>query len=349
VHFVPHISALATFSSQDRQGATRAVAYFMLAGAVVLGVLNALVPGYGASDLRGNLASYGTATVLGLLGLVCWKLPDRIPVAFWVCVPVVAVPVVGCLEYLGSEAGAGAQPFFLWPVLYAAAFLRRALTYVVLLSVAATNFALISTLETVSSALGHTTALMVSLAMASTIIWALRSRVDKLLSVLETQALSDQLTGLANRRAFDRDLTHAVAKARRNGQPLSLLTIDLDLFKEINDTWGHAIGDQALQSLALALRTTCRESDFVARLGGDEFVILLPDCDTPGAQRVAGALQAAVRRIPPLPCEAPTVSIGAATMPHDAKTEADLVAASDAALYAAKLAGRNQIVCASAV
>jgi diguanylate cyclase (GGDEF)-like protein len=166
--------------------------------------------------------------------------------------------------------------------------------------------------------------------------------------VLEEQARADSLTGLANRRSFDEELSRAAAWARRNDAHLALLTVDLDHFKRINDTWGHGTGDRALQALANAMRSVAPgEDDVVARLGGDEFVILLR-CDRAGAMRAAEALRTAVAAIDVLPGGPPGVSIGVAVMPDDGATAEALVAASDAALYQAKTGGRGRVAMAYA-
>lgn len=101
---------------------------------------------------------------------------------------------------------------------------------------------------------------------------------------LDRQARSDPLTGLLNRRGFDAQMNHDLALARRSGRPLSIITVDVDHFKRINDTHGHDVGDQVLQRLAATLATRLRQSDVVARLGGEEFAVLLPDTDLEGAR-----------------------------------------------------------------
>jgi len=334
---------------RDRHGATRAVAYFMLAGAAFVAVLSVLVPGYGGEGAIARGATYTAGVVLAIGGWACWRYPHRIPDAFWAGVPIGAVFLIGGLNLITSDASAGGQLFFLWPALYAATFLHRRLLYTVLAWVFIGEAVLVFTLKTPAEAAGDLAGLMTALTMASVIIITLRRRLDGLLDSLETQALEDELTGLANRRAFDRDIAHAVAQARRAGEPLSLLTVDVDHFKLVNDTQGHAAGDVALQAVATALRAAARESDVIARIGGDEFVALLLNCDAPGARRVADGLQTALAKVPGLPGGPLTLSIGAATMPRDADSVESLSIASDAALYDAKLGGRNRIVSASEV
>jgi len=334
---------------RDRHGAARTVAYLMLAGAGFVAVLSLLVPGYGGSGTVAKTATYLAGVVLAIGGALCLRYEHRIADWFWAAIPIGAVFLVGGLNLITRDASAGAQLFFLWPALYAATFLRRRLIYAVLACVFVAEAVLVFQFEPVPQAAGDLAGLMTALSMASFIIVTLRSRLDKLLDALEAQALEDQLTGVSNRRAFDRDISNAVARARRTGEPLSLLTIDVDHFKSVNDTRGHAAGDLALRTVAHALRGAARESDVVARIGGDEFVALLLDCDAAGAQRVARGLQAALAEVPGIPGGRLTLSIGAATMPRDADSVESLSIASDAALYDAKLSGRNRIVAASEV
>jgi len=156
-------------------------------------------------------------------------------------------------------------------------------------------------------------------------------------------ALHDPLTGLANRRAFSEVAAHALAGARRTDAPLALAYLDLDHFKEVNDTFGHERGDMLLVDVADALRQATRASDLVTRFGGDEYCILLPETDAAAARVVAEKISAAVRPI----CRAAVVdggvSIGVAAFTHaPGSIEAVLVAA-DRALYRIKDGSRGDI------
>jgi len=168
--------------------------------------------------------------------------------------------------------------------------------------------------------------------------------VPQRVAELFAQALEDQLTGLPNRRALERSLAAALARSERSGAEVSLLTADLDGFKDINDRLGHTGGDEALREVAASLLRTVRAGDMVARLGGDEFVMLLPECGAEAAMRVADAARALIAAGP----SGLTISVGVATVPDHAATAADLFRASDAALYAAKHGGRDRVVRAAA-
>lgn len=170
---------------------------------------------------------------------------------------------------------------------------------------------------------------------------------DQLLSrehELETLAYHDELTGLPNRRFALRQLNALLSRARRHDQDVSVLLIDADRFKALNDRHGHQAGDEILCRLAARLAERVREEDIVARFGGEEFLVILPDTDASGAGAVAEDLRAAVaaERFPAgRLAHAVTVSVGRATwLGEDIDA---LVARADRGLYAAKEAGRNRV------
>lgn len=139
---------------------------------------------------------------------------------------------------------------------------------------------------------------------------------------LVQQALTDPLTGIANRRAFEVDLEREMARARRHHRPLTLAVIDVDGLKKLNDAGGHRVGDEALRALASALRATARVEDGTYRIGGDEFALLLVDALVPDEDVIAKRLREA---------GAPPCSVGIASLAGD--VDGDLVARADARLY----------------
>ena len=166
---------------------------------------------------------------------------------------------------------------------------------------------------------------------------------------LEQQAQTDALTGLCNRRHFYTLGKRELARSARTGAPLSLLMLDIDHFKSINDSHGHETGDQALVALARTCAPELRENDLLVRLGGEEFVVLLPDTDIVTARHVAERLRAAVARLSLCSVAGTglgfTVSIGVSCARAWAADELDaMLRRADAALYRAKAAGRNQVV-----
>lgn len=163
-----------------------------------------------------------------------------------------------------------------------------------------------------------------------------------LLRKVEELATRDTLTGLANRRLFEEALAREVGRADRDGSPLSLIIMDLDHFKSVNDTHGHQTGDEVLRQVGAALAATCRSMDLPARYGGEEFVVILPDCSAAAALAAANRLRAAVTTgVTALHI---TLSAGVATLPDNALDADRLVAAADSALYDAKRAGRDRAV-----
>lgn len=152
-------------------------------------------------------------------------------------------------------------------------------------------------------------------------------------------ALTDPLTGLANRRAWEEELRREVARARRTSHRLALVMLDIDHFKQLNDTRGHQAGDTVLTEAAASWRDAVRTTDFLARYGGDEFAMLLPDCPAEYGQTVLERIRTAI----PPGC---SCSAGIAYW-NGAETAESLLARADAALYEAKRAGRNMAVTAS--
>jgi diguanylate cyclase len=159
---------------------------------------------------------------------------------------------------------------------------------------------------------------------------------------LDRLAHQDALTGLLNRRAADQLLTRELAHHRRHRRPLALLMVDIDHFKRINDSHGHAVGDRVLAAVAHAFGPVLRSSDAAARFGGEEFVVLLPETDAAGAVAVGEKLRAAIAALELAPVARVTVSVGAAVAAEG--NPQDLLRRADAALYEAKSGGRNRVV-----
>jgi len=177
----------------------------------------------------------------------------------------------------------------------------------------------------------------------------LNERLGEANRELERQAITDGLTGLANRRYFNQFLANEWRRAARQQSPFSIIMIDIDHFKAYNDNYGHLAGDICLQKVAIALQGVVhRPGDLLARYGGEEFVIVLPDTDAEGAETLAQACHDQVKALR-LPHKASplggtvTISIGVATRVADhLGTAAQVVARADEALYGAKSAGRNR-------
>jgi len=160
-------------------------------------------------------------------------------------------------------------------------------------------------------------------------------------------AIRDGLTGLVNHRHFQERLRDEWARAKRHTTPLACVMLDLDHFKQVNDTYGHPFGDEVLKWVARLLTDTARQTDVVARYGGEEFVLLLPQTSTEGARILAERVCAEVSAVPFVfegTSVALTISIGVSSLDDPrAKTENDLVKLADNALYRAKRSGRNRV------
>jgi len=162
-------------------------------------------------------------------------------------------------------------------------------------------------------------------------------------------AFTDFLTGLKSRRYFEERLDHEIKRAERNGSPLSVVLIDVDHFKLVNDSYGHQAGDRILREIASRLMIGRREIDTVARYGGEEFIIILPDTNLVGADHVAQRLREDIESTGFAVSSSSqlaqlTISLGVASVPRDAQSKSDLLEAADVALYEAKNSGRNRVM-----
>jgi diguanylate cyclase (GGDEF)-like protein len=170
-------------------------------------------------------------------------------------------------------------------------------------------------------------------------------QIDRARGRLEEVARTDELTGLPNFRAFGEMLDHELRRAGRYGETFGILVCDIDRFKKYNDRFGHLAGNEALQSVAGALRCSLRETDLPARYGGEEFAIILANTDVTEMAAAAERVRLAVEALPAPPGRTPlTISIGGAAFPTDGTAPEQLFAAADERLYRAKSSGRNRSV-----
>lgn len=186
------------------------------------------------------------------------------------------------------------------------------------------------------------------LVLANALLQEKLQQIQDLESQLREQAVRDGLTGLYNRRHFDETLNREIARADRTKQPLSVIMIDIDYFKSVNDTYGHPAGDEVLRNLARMLLRDTRGQDVVCRYGGEEFVALLPGSriETAAARAEQWRTAFAAATIPFETGQAVncTISLGVAVFPDNADTGAELLQRADLALYRAKQGGRNRVV-----
>ncbi|HEY2384553.1 MAG TPA: sensor domain-containing diguanylate cyclase [Terriglobia bacterium] len=177
--------------------------------------------------------------------------------------------------------------------------------------------------------------------MASTAANALRNA--QLFEEVEHRARTDFLTGLPNHRFFQATLSVELGRAQRHNHPLSLLIVDLDYLKEVNDRFGHPSGDMVIRTIAAAIRTSCREIDFAARYGGEEFTVILPETPLAGAIQVADRIRDRISAEQFPGIGNITASVGVSNYPINALSKEDLIRVADQALYIAKNGGRDRV------
>jgi diguanylate cyclase len=176
------------------------------------------------------------------------------------------------------------------------------------------------------------------------------SNLQHSLEAIRAESLTDPLTGLGNRKYFDRSIEMAVQTAIANGEPLSLLMFDIDHFKSFNDSYGHLTGDQVLRLVGMSLKQTIKGKDITARYGGEEFAVVLPNTGLRQALTVADHIRRAVmakelkKKSTGEILGRVTISVGVSLLKPGDDTDS-LIERADACLYAAKRAGRNRVVC----
>jgi diguanylate cyclase (GGDEF)-like protein len=294
-------------------------------------------------------AAPGAPVRLGLTAAACWIVAGML-LAVYDALPDWSFPL---LTLLGTalllwqvESGAGVAhacaPLLALPATYAMFFLRK---------VPAIATSLIASIGYAAAALagpalpaGEVTVTGIGIAAAAALVGIQRATANRLIWRLSDAAVTDALTGLLNRRGFQELIETELERARRSGQPLSLIIGDLDHFKALNDRFGHGAGDRALEQLALILDTAKRRIDTAARIGGEEFAVVLPDSDQHAAYILAERMRREVRETFMYSPYELTISLGVATFPVHGPTVETLVAQADEALYAAKALGRDRTV-----
>lgn len=171
------------------------------------------------------------------------------------------------------------------------------------------------------------------------------------LTLIQDESITDHLMGIKNRRYFDQRIVEEVALSSRYKLPLSIIILDVDRFKNINDVYGHKVGDEVLKNMAMVILSTVRDTDIVARYGGEEVVIIAPNSGKKEAEGLAERLRATIEKsvatIIPTTQEVVqvTVSMGICSMSHMVTDKDALIEEADKALYLAKKQGRNRVVC----
>ncbi len=194
-------------------------------------------------------------------------------------------------------------------------------------------------------------AALLTLALAGVLATRLARPLARMFGELSHEALTDSLTGIANRRAIDDRLDEELERASRHGTHLALVLVDIDDFKQVNDAYGHQTGDEVLRAISVALAASVRELDLAGRFGGEEFALVLPGTQLDGACMVAEMVREAINacsvRSPDGKALRVTASFGAAVYPAHGTVDA-LVRAADGALYDAKRSGKDRVAAAAA-
>ncbi len=254
---------------------------------------------------------------------------------------IMVAALAGLSSAIGSEIAT--VVFYLAPISIAAYFVGRWQGRLVAVLSAVAWSIMEEALRPISTPIPVVLAIAFNRAVLFLVVSELLSSLRDAFNHERQLARTDQLTGLANSRAFGELAEFELLRARRYGRPLSLLYIDLDGFKSINDQLGHAAGDVVLQRAAGALRECLRRTDVVARLGGDEFVVLLPETGTESAVIVIGKVQQALGRALQGLGSGTTASIGAVTADVAPTSVEILLDRGDKLTYASKGKGKNQV------
>jgi len=327
-----------------REAMARGAALFLLSGALIapVGILAPHGPGMD-EPLLGAVG--GAAALLAALALT---IDGRMP--RWAFHPLTVAGTV--LATAGVYAWGGDMTYGPLPYLWVAFFAFYFFTLpaaIVHLGVVAGAFAIeLSAQDLDFTPVAGWLATVGTLLLAGVAVATIRDRLAALIENLTSAARSDPLTELLNRRGFEEVFDVELERARRTETPLSLVVGDIDRFKQVNDSFGHAAGDEALTRVARAITTAKRTFDSAARVGGEEFALLAPNSDEHGAYMLAERIRGDIERSfvsGPGPL---TMSFGVATFPLHGQSAEALLRAADQALYAAKRLGRNRSVISSA-
>jgi diguanylate cyclase (GGDEF)-like protein len=339
------VSARLTDDGRATMGRVAATLY--LTGSAMT-VLCILLPHSPKVDIGGFWAIAGGT---GLVALLLFRYAERLsPRSYELFMLLASLTITLSLYFNGERHGgpsAGNQVLYVWVALYSGYFFSRVAMTAQLAAIAGLYGGVLLIIDVGPVALTRWLITVGMVSAGAAIVHALKVRNDELLKRLAQAARTDSLTGLVNRQAFGERLEIELARGRRTGRPVSLIIADIDHFKEINDCFGHAVGDAALRVVAETARRTSRSVDTVARIGGDEFAAILPDTDADGARLFAERFREAILTSQEIDDAPLTMSLGIAEAEADGLTPDTLSRSADEALYQAKKRGRNQTVAAS--
>ncbi len=305
----------------------------MFGGATIDAAIEGIVPGDPSFAIAPALAALVLVSLLLLFG-------PRLPRAALAALGPVGVLLIAVALAATPGAGDGAI-LYVWPVLWTTFFFGPKGGVAIVCCVGVAHAGTLLVLPAASSYPGRWLDVMVSCSVLVVVTLMLARRNRDLLAVLASEARTDALTALLNRRGFDERAAVELTRARREGTSIAVVIFDVDYFKRINDEWGHDTGDAVLARTAAVLTEQTRDIDVVARLGGEEFAVLMPSCDAEGAACLADRTREAVAQAQSKGMPAVRMSAGLAAAPAP-ETVQELLQAADIALYRAKGAGRDR-------
>jgi diguanylate cyclase (GGDEF)-like protein len=322
---------------RSRKDAAVLTAAWMYGGAAFAGLVESFVPGTPATPIGAALFSVVMTVALLLFGR--WIPARLLPALGFLGIGLIAYSLAFTQSYGDTAA------LYAWPVLWTAYFFDRRTT---IAAMATLGIAHALALSAMPDGVGYASRwidVMVSMSIVATVVRLLGESEDNLTARLSDEARTDQLTGLLNRRGVNELIRAEVGHAHREGTSIGVIVLDLDHFKQINDAFGHEIGDRVLAHVGQALARRTRTIDLAARIGGEEFVVVLPRCGIDEARDTAERLRREISDARPANLPAITASAGVAAQaaPDDFQP---LLQAADHALFRAKAAGRDRTMVA---
>jgi diguanylate cyclase (GGDEF)-like protein len=267
---------------QARNGA------LLFGAASLVTLLGLLLPHQAEVDTPGLIAVVAGTAVLAVVLVLAG---DRLPKGAYGAVIALGTLMVSVAAYSNGERRGGPagydELYYLWVVFYAGYYLRRGTLALQVALIAVAYAVTLRLMELGPIATSRWLTVIGLVTGGAIVVRLLTEHVERLLRELDAAARTDRLTGLANRRALEDDHRREAARAARTGEPLALVLIDLNRFKEINDLYGHAAGDAALVAVGRCMQRVLRGTDVAARVGGDEFALLLPNTDADAATAIA--------------------------------------------------------------
>lgn len=314
----------------------------MLIAGGALSFLTLAVPHPPANSETGAIIAAAAAVIIGAVLMFRSETIPTSATPFFVALGTLLITLTTRVAGVDGTRGADNEVLFLIVVIYAFYFLSAPQAFLQLAFIGVCYALLLFEALPGEIALSRWGVTLGTLTVAGMLVRSLNERVEGLISELDVTARRDPLTGTLNRRGLDERFGIELARARRTGEPLTIVTADLDGLKEINDRYGHRAGDEALEFAADVMASGLRDVDVLARAGGDEFVLLLPNCLPEAGLEIAEGLRRRLGERSAAESSPVTLSVGVAGSPPLPLDPELLMTASDRALYRAKAEGRDR-------